>query len=394
MPPIHALAAATDPDPYPYYAGLVAGPPLLWDAQLQLWIAARAAVVEEVFRHPHCRVRPPADAVPKALVGSSAGALFGQLVRMNDGEQHQRPKLALQQALAAVAADDVQRCAQQAVQALGLGAADVSALQAASHSLPSYAVAGLLGFDAAAWPDLAVWIADFVACLSPLSTVAQLDQASLAAQALLLRFKDLVQQAPRSDGSLLTRVQQEAAAVGWDQADAVLANLVGLMAQTYDATAGLIGNSIVALRQQPGLADLVREQPAQVAALVQEVSRFDPPVQNTRRWVAEAATIAGTAVQPGQAILLVLAAASRDPAVNAQPDAFDMQRVAPRVFGFGHGAHTCPGQALACDIASAAVQALLAQQPGLETSPLAWRYRPSLNGRIPLFFHPTSQENP
>ena len=146
-----------------------------------------------------------------------------------------------------------------------------------------------------------------------------------------------------------------------------------------------IGNSIVALQAQPGLWHALRAAPERVAALVREASRFDAAVQNTRRFVAEPTRVAGVQLAAGDTILLLLAAANRDPALHARPDAFELDRADYRNYGFGHGLHACPGQALACCIATVAVQALL---PCLDSRPLTWHYRPSLNARIPVFSIP------
>jgi hypothetical protein len=67
-----------------------------------------AASVKEVLGNPACRVRPVAEPVPAAIVGSPAGEVFGHLVRMNEGLRHDAPKLALQRFLAAVDLDRVQ----------------------------------------------------------------------------------------------------------------------------------------------------------------------------------------------------------------------------------------------------------------------------------------------
>ncbi|MEC5160974.1 cytochrome P450 [Janthinobacterium sp. CG_S6] len=385
MTAIDALAAPTRADPYPYYAELAAGPALAFDARLGLWLAAGAAAVEAVLGEPRCRVRPLAEPVPAALAGGGAGAIFGELVRMNDGARHRQPKLALQRALAGV--DPL---------ALRAGAAAVAAASAATRDLrqpaqlsdwmvevPLYTVAGLIGFPRSQWPALAAWMADFVACLSPLSSAAQIAGANAAAQQLLHSFEALLRQAAPQPGSLLQAVLREAAEVGWDGAGAILANLVGLLSQTYEATAGLVGNSIVALLSQPGLARAVGAAPERVDALVHEVSRFDPPVHNTRRYMAQAGTLCGVDVAAGQTILVLLAAASRDPAANPRPHEFLLERPARRVFGFGHGPHACPGHALACSIAAAAVAEWRRRPPA--PGALAWRYRRSVNARIPVF---------
>ena len=90
--PEHAVAAVTHPDPYPYYAELVAKRPFQRDGTLGFWVAASAAAVTAVLTSELCRVRPVSEPVPKALVGTAAGDVFGRMVRMNDGAYHVRLK--------------------------------------------------------------------------------------------------------------------------------------------------------------------------------------------------------------------------------------------------------------------------------------------------------------
>lgn len=129
-------------------------------------------------------------------------------------------------------------------------------------------------------------------------------------------------------------------------------NMLGLLVQSCDATAGLIGNTLLA------------DGPS-----VEEVLRLDSPVQNTRRWVAEDGEIAGVPMRRGEAILVVLAAANRDPRANG------------RIFTFGLGPHACPGREVAVTIAEVGVAEL--RRRGV-TIPRPVRYRESLNARIPF----------
>ncbi|HNB28715.1 MAG TPA: cytochrome P450, partial [Alphaproteobacteria bacterium] len=110
-----------------------------------------------------------------------------------------------------------------------------------------------------------------------------------------------------------------------------------------------------------------------------------PPIHNTRRYVAEDCLLAGQALKAGDAILVVLAAANRDPAANPQPHAFDPERAQPICFTFGHGAHACPGARIAVTLAVIGVQALLAR--GLDFAAIAgtMSYAASVNARIPVF---------
>lgn len=380
--PADPVAAVTHADPYPFYETLRAGPPLAWDEKLRLWIASRAEVIEPMLlAHGTLRVRPAAEPVPRAIAGSPAGEVFGHLVRMNDGPAHTAHKPALQRALAG----------------LDLGAAHSAALQVARQvqdpslsdtlfAMPIQAVAHLLGFAPEALPQVDLWMRDFVACLSPLSTEAQLQRASSAAGALMTRFELLLAGGtpPSQSGTLLASVLAESAADA-SRSRALLANLVGLLSQTCDATAGLLGNSVAALVREPRLREAARTRDG-LHAIVQETARHDPSVQNTRRFAAEPLTVAGVSLAAGDAVLLVLASANRDPAFNADPDRFTLVRAQRRMLGFGHGAHACPGQALACTLAAAGLEALLAR--GLDFDALrerGWHYRPSANARIPVF---------
>lgn len=373
------VAAATHADPYPFYAGLRAGPPLVWNERLRAWVASRADVIESLLAHGALRVRPAAEPVPRAIVGSAAGEVFGHLVRMNDGTAHQAHRPALQRALAGLDLDAARSAALQVARSV-----PAQPLSDALFSMPVRAVAHLLGFAAEALPQVDRWMRDFVACLSPLSTADQLQGASVAAGELMARFEALAASAPARNGSLLAAVLAETDA-GTPLSRSLLANLVGLLSQTCDATAGLLGNSLIAVMREPSLREAARTRDG-LQAVAEETARHDPSVQNTRRFAVEPVTIAGTTLAAGDAVLLVLAAANRDPAFNLDPDRFVLVRARRRMLGFGHGVHACPGQALACTLAAAGLEALLSRAPDLDAMRVrGWSYRPSANARIPVF---------
>jgi cytochrome P450 len=225
---------------------------------------------------------------------------------------------------------------------------------------------------------------DFVACLSPLSTKDQLQSASIAAAELMTRFEALTADAAPRNATLLAAVRAESAGSA-PLSRALLANVVGLLSQTCDATAGLLGNSLVMLMREPSLRQAARTRDG-LQAVVEETARHDPSVHNTRRFAVEPITIGGTPLAVGDAVLLVLAAANRDPAFNPDPDSFMPVRARRRMLGFGHGMHACPGQALACTLAAAGLEALLGRAPDLDAMhERGWHYRPSANARIPVF---------
>lgn len=103
------VGAVVHPNPYPYYAAMVAERPLHFDEQLDTWVAESAAAVQAVLTAPGCRVRPPHEPVPQGITGTPAGDVFGNLVRMTDGEPQNRLKAIVTQTLGAVDRDDRRR---------------------------------------------------------------------------------------------------------------------------------------------------------------------------------------------------------------------------------------------------------------------------------------------
>ncbi|VVQ13569.1 cytochrome P450 [Pseudomonas fluorescens] len=362
---MNPISAATHTDPYPYYAELRAEGGLTFHPELKLWVASSARAVCAVLAHADCRVRPAQEPVPKAIAGGIAGKVFGQLMRMNDGERQRCPRSAIEPELAALDLETI-----NALVAARLITADADGVYKAMFRGPVCVVAALLGFTPAQARAVSELTADFVACLSPLSNDLQLAAADAAAKHLRGYFIELLAE-PASD--FLRAIQQRFTG----DEDTLIANLIGLCSQTFEACAGLIGNTLLALRRQPALRG------ESIDALLSEVQRFDPPVQNTRRFVAAPCEIAGVRVEAGDVILVLLASANRDPALNEQPEQFLPQLADRRSFSFGSGRHQCPGQALAMSIAGATVREILGR--GIDLNRLNWHYRPSLNGRVPIF---------
>jgi cytochrome P450 len=374
LTPITAVTAA---DPYPYYAGLVASRPFGWDERINAWVAASAAAVTEALGQPALLVRPPAEPVPPGIVGTAAGDVFGRLVRMTDGPLQQRLKSIV---AAALGRADLERTAALAAErtAYVLKHSDASPLRELMFGVPAQVVAALCGLDEPVAGEASRIIGDFVACIPASATPQQQAAAAVAAA----RLRDLLGPALDEHGSgLLGELVRAAVRDDWTDTAPLLANGLGLLSQTYDATAGLIGDTVVALARSLGP---VPETPAQWRAFVREVARFDAPVQNTRRFAATALTVAGSRLAEGDAVLVVLAAANRDPAANPAADQFRTDREAPAMFTFGAAAHRCPGETIAVAIASAVVAELVAAGRDAAAVPDTVTYLPLANARIPV----------
>lgn len=359
MPIQHAVDAVTSADPHPYYRELRESRPLFFDETLNLWVATSHAVVAEALAHPQLRVRPPAEPVPKALMGTAAGEVFAQLMRMTDGDFHAQHKPAVEQRARRWSLADVASAAETA-------AADLASVNDPNQLmalLPVQAMARLLGVPGAQLPDTCRWVLQFVACIAPGASAQAVEEGARAAAYLMA----------------------QGTALGLDSVQA--ANRIAFMQQAPDATAALIGHTALTLAREPALAAKARASLDAMRAFVAEVERCCAPTQNTRRFAAQDLVLAGHTIRQGQGVLVVLAGANRDPALNPDPDRFDPARAHRRSMGFGASRHACPGAAIAIEIvaatslsigASGQFDALFKAQTG---------YRPLGNIRSPLFAH-------
>lgn len=380
--------AATHADPYVYYSRLRRQNGLSFDADLRLWVASDAQAVETILAHPDCRVRPLNEPIPPAIAQGIAGGFFGRLMRMNEGVQHLCPRMAIEPALRSIETENIAEMVSRVVETL------ISPLENPDElmfTLPVSVMAGLIGVPCSRLREVAGLVRDFTACLSPLSDAAQLGAAHCGAT----RLSELFTQLLRSDAEssrFLRHILSSGEAIDWSDHDALIANLIGLLSQTCEATAGLIGNTLVMLHRNPGLIADMHTTPKLVADLVAEVARYDSPVQNTRRFVAKRCTVRGNVLAAGDTVLLLLASANRDSYANPDPDSFLLKRTQRRTFSFGSGRHECPGQQLALTIACEAISVWLHRYTAQADHPCRWSYLPSLNGRIPNFYRGQESE--
>ncbi|MGW4797302.1 cytochrome P450 [Nonomuraea sp. NPDC004297] len=129
--------------------------------------------------------------------------------------------------------------------------------------------------------------------------------------------------------------------------DELVSTIVLLLVAGHETTVNLIANGVLALLRHPAHLAGLRADPGLAPAVVEEVLRHDPPVQLTARVATQDLRLGSAEVPAGGGVILLLAAAHRDPEANPDPDRFDPGRAQVRHLGFGFGPHFCLGAPLA-----------------------------------------------
>jgi cytochrome P450 len=168
----------------------------------------------------------------------------------------------------------------------------------------------------------------------------------------------------------------------------LFATCVLLLVAGNETTTNLIGNAVIALLQHPEQLELLRRQPGQIPAAIEELLRYDSPVQLTSRIALADRVFHGRHFRRGQQIVLLIGAGNRDPARFTDPDRLDVRRADVRPLSFGHGIHYCLGAQLARLETAIALERLLMRFPGLARGrgDVVWGDNTVLRGprRLPL----------
>lgn len=182
---------------------------------------------------------------------------------------------------------------------------------------------------------------------------------------------------PRDD--LITALLQAEGADGDRLSEHELTSMVALLIVTgHETTVNLIGNGTLALLQHPEQQARLLREPALIESAVEEILRFDGPVEtSTTRWAAADVWLGGQCIRRGDVVRVVLSSANRDETHFDAPAAFDIDRRDNRHLAFGHGIHYCLGAPLARLEGQIALLSLFTRFPDLRladpTAPLAWR---------------------
>jgi cytochrome P450 len=193
---------------------------------------------------------------------------------------------------------------------------------------------------------------------------ARAEAASAVVVGMLRSLVELRQQRPADD--LVSGLV--AARDGDEQLthEELLSTIFQLIVAGHETTTNLLGNALVALFRHPAQLAALRAEPAKIPAAVEELMRFDGPVQHaTFRYATEPVELGGTTIPAGAQVVVCIAAANRDERQLADGEVLDVGRVDARNLAFGHGIHHCLGAGLARAEAHLALGSLLQRFPAL-----------------------------
>lgn len=358
-------------DPFPLYAAAHAlGPvsPLSDDSFLVCGYAA----VNQVLRDPGFGL---AESVPLTSRDDALQLMNRSILRTNPPD-HGRMRSLISNVFTPRRVADLQPVIEAAVDDLldrfteAAAGAPVDFLDHVAFPLPVTVICELLGVPRSDRERFRPLAADLTEALEPFGNTSE--SADAAARELAGYFAPLIRErrAAPGDDLVTALVAARDAGDGRLSDEELLANLILLLVAGFETTTNLLGNGLAILLDRPGLATALRTEQIPTAAFIEEVLRYDSPVQAvTRRAHADGLIVEGVPVPKGSDLILLIGAANRDPDRYHDPDRFDPTRTDIRPLSFGAGPHICIGNNLARLEAAVAFAKLLARFPRMSTPP-------------------------
>jgi cytochrome P450 len=350
-------------NPYPIYRQLLAAGTMRLEHPRPLAIVSRYAEVERVVRDHESFSSERTGQIAFQGLNLAPGAknllnsdppLHSRLRRLLAGDFSPRRI----QALTPFIDETIGRLLDQ-IEAKG----QFDAVADLANQLPVRVIASLLGIEVERHAEFKRW-SDAIISSSGIDPSLPRPESALAAAASIRGlFADAIEQRRRAPGTDLV-----SALVAVNQADQLepeelMSFLILLLLAGNETTTSLIGNGLLALGRHREQLDRLRADASLIGAAIEEVLRYDPPVQGTVRKVNHQIKLGKVELRPDDMVLLLLAAANRDPAQFTDPDRFNIERSPNPHLSFGAGIHYCLGAPLARLEAARAIGALLQRFP-------------------------------
>jgi cytochrome P450 len=373
---IPALQHLDPADPYDAYRE-IAGAPLVV-AGGDVVILTRYADCNRVLRHPDVSLRRNVTPAFRGLSSSFLNVL--------DPPEHTRIRSIVNKAFLPRSVDLLRPWLQDQVHALldaGSAAAPFDVIAGLAYPLPVNAICELLGVPIEDRHMITTWSRPITLGADLLAGRRSRDDQLLYRSTLRqfrLYMQDLVKQRQQSPGGdLLSRlILTEEMGERLTERE-VITTAMGLLVTGHETTVSLIGHGAIALARHPVLRERVEGEESFADSFVEELLRYDSPVQATLRVAARDLSVGGVDVRAGSAILVLLGAANRDPDQFSEPDTFDVDRTNNRThLAFGGGPHYCVGASLGRLEARIALAAMAARLVNPRQRPDGVRYDKSV----------------
>jgi len=364
-------------DPYTTYSEMRTQTPLLYEPESKLWFISRYEDVSALLRDrrlgrsiEHIKSRSELGLPPKNPRYAPFDRLSENSMFDKEPPDHTRLRGLVHKAFTPRRIENLRAHIQVIADSLLdqiVTRNESDLLEDFAVPLPVVVIAELLGIPEADRHRLRPWSHDIVALYELNHTPIQADRAIQAAQefADYLRYLARIRvQSPQDDLiSALAAVEEAGEMLTEDE---LVSTCVLLLNAGHEATVNVFGNGMLALFQNPDQLSLLRNNPeALVSSAVEEMMRYDTPLQLFRRWVLEDIDYKGVKFRQGEQLALLFGSANRDPAQFDQPDMLDITRTENPHITFSQGIHFCLGAPLARMELQIALATLLRRVPSM-----------------------------
>jgi cytochrome P450 len=347
-----------------------------------VYLVSRHADASAIVRDPHLSTNQENSDLFRAFAEANPPAEDDAMDQMNnvvmlfmDPPDHTRLRSLVSKAFTPKMVERLRARVQQivderldAVAARGGGRMDV--VTDLAYPLPVVIICELLGVPPEDQATFQSWSSELAASIDPdpLISPEQRERIEAAGNAFLEYFTELIERRRGSlrDDLLSALIEAEE---GGDRLseEELLGTALFLLVAGHETTVNLIGNGTLALLQHRDQLERLREDPSLDRHAVEELLRFDSPVQLTQRITLDEYDVAGVTIPKGQNLVPLLGAANRDPAEFTEPDRLDLTREnANRNVAFGGGHHFCLGASLARLEGAVAIGTLVRRFPDIE----------------------------
>ncbi len=354
-------------NPYSYYRRLRATNPVYWNPELKLWTVTRYVDAAAALTHPALSSRRPAPAVHEPAERMVYDALSTWLLR-SDPPAHTRLRALATPSLQGRVSGMRTRIEAHAEQLLDAAQPNdvIEVISEYAAPLVFSSIAALIGIPPQDYHQFQHWSEDIGAAAESSPDARLLARAQHSLDEVSAYFRSLTahRRLEPADDLLSGLINPESNGERLNDLEiAALCTL--LLLAGLDTATHLLANGILALLQHPDQLDALRADPVVRQGAVQELLRYDSPLQGVLRLAVDDLELAGKRIEGGQTVLVWLAAANRDPEQFEQPDRLEIHRTPNRHLAFGSGIHHCLGASLGLMIVGVGLDRLLSRARNL-----------------------------